>query len=321
MRVLWILVAVVLPGLAQADGELFAVRDQNPLIRGAYLPLPGTNARGGSDWSLAAGIQWTNTVNIEQTPREQLLVDEESLELDLTLEHSRGPWQFRATLPVINRGPGILDRPIENWHRFFGLPNGDRPYRWRNAYAIDYARAGSSGVDAPRGTALGDLALEGGRVLLEGDDRRVGLWGGLEAPTGNRARLDGNGALDAALWLEAGTALGTAFSLEGRAGVSHPGGGTPLPVARGVGFGTLALSWHATPRLDASLQFDAHGAVARGSELKFLDRAVFVTFGGRYRLASGSVVEVGVAEDIEVDHSPDVTFHVGMRWPVGVARH
>jgi Protein of unknown function (DUF3187) len=38
--------------------------------------------------------------------------------------------------------------------------------------------------------------------------------------------------------------------------------------------------------------------------------------GGRWQLASGSRLEFGFSEDIEVDHSPDVSFHLGWRWPL-----
>jgi hypothetical protein len=317
-RGLLLLFSLALPAAAGAEDGLLAVRDQNPLIRGVYLPLPVGDAAPGA-FAFTAGIEWANTVNIESTPRESLLVDEESIELDLSLAHAEGPWRFRATLPVINRGPGILDSAIADWHRFFGLPQGDRPSRPRNAYAIEYATAAGVAIDVPRGTALGDLALEGGRVLFEDGDRHVTLWAGLEAPTGDRARNTGNGSLDAALWLEAGSPLGTRFALDGRAGVSRPGNDAHLPLAHGVAFGTLALTWHALSSLDAIVQFDAHGSAVRDSTLEFLGRAVAMTVGARYRLASGSTLEAGVVEDIEVDHSPDVTFHVGWHWPIGAA--
>jgi hypothetical protein len=99
--------------------------------------------------------------------------------------------------------------------------------------------------------------------------------------------------------------------------VSRIGGDMPLPARRSVGFGTLALSWHATQRLDGILQFDAHSGVVRDTDLKFLSHAVSMTIGGRYRLQSGSMFEAGAVEDIEVDHSPDVVFYFGWRWPTG----
>ena len=311
--------ALLAPQPTLADADFFSVRDQNPLIRSAYLPLPATAAPAGEGFSLTAGIEWSNTVNIEATAREALSVDEETLELDLTLARSLGPWRFRATLPVMNRSAGVLDGAIDDWHRFFGLPQGTRPDRARYRYLVSYTNSAGVAVAAPAGTALGDLALEVGRVLLEHDGASIALFAGLEAPTGDRGRLGGNGALDAALWLEAGTDGAGRVALAGRAGISRPGGDALLPFRSSVGFGTLALKLRVTRRLEAALQLDGHSAVAAGSSLKFLDRAVLLTFGGRYRLDSGLLLEAGVIEDIDVDHSPDVTFHVGWRVPLGRA--
>jgi len=297
------------------SAEPLPVRDQNPLIRGLYLPLPAPRLPAVDRWSVAAALEWSNTVNIERTVREQLLVDEETAELDLTVARAMGPWRLRATLPVITRGGGILDGFINGWHRFFHLPQGERPSRPRNAYAIDYARSGGPSVDAPGGTALGDLALEGGRVLTATPRGELVAWFGAKAPTGSRTHLTGDGALDVGAWLTGEVDLSNGFVLAAQAGASHAGGDTPLPVAGLLRFGTVSLGWRVTPRLEAIAQFDGHSAPVRDSDLRFLGRAVLLTLGGRYRLASGSIFEAGVVEDIEVDHSPDVTFHFGWRWP------
>jgi hypothetical protein len=311
-----LLVTLMLPGAALADGGLMAVGDQNPLIRGAYLPLPPVAGEPATGWGLAAGLQWSNTVNIESTASEQLIVDEETAELDLELSRALDAWRFRARLPVLHRDGGLLDAPIEEWHSLWGLPRGDRVLRPRNAYLISYANAAGTAFAAKRGTALGDLALEAGRALIDAPGARLALMAGVELPSGDRARLSGDGAVDAALWLEGGVALGSRFTLDARAGLSHTAGTLSLPAERRVTFGTLALGWHATSRLDATVQLDGHTRVLAGSELPFLSHAVVGTFGGRYRLASGSTLEFGVSEDVEVDHSPDVSFHLGWRWPV-----
>ncbi|MBS0393381.1 MAG: DUF3187 family protein [Proteobacteria bacterium] len=315
-----LLTAALVATAAPAAAQLLPVRDQNPLVRGAYVPLPAALAPApDGGLGFAANVQWSNTVNLADTATERMTVDEETVETDLTLSAAAAGWQLRATLPVIHRGAGVLDAFIDDWHRFFGLPRGDRPSRPRNIYAIDYQRAGLPTLEAPAGTALGDLALEGGRVLADSATGRLEGWVGLEAPTGSRSRLTGDGALDAAAWLAGETRLSAVWTLAGRAGASYVGGdaGAGLPFRRVLGFASLALQWDATPRLGAVLQFDAHSAIARGSSVNFLGRAIELTIGGRYRLASGAVFEAGVVEDVEVDHSPDVTFQLGLRWPVG----
>ena len=139
---------LLLPTAALADPDFLSVRDQNPLIRFAYLPLPMTAGTAGEELSLSAGIEWSNTVNVQANAREALTVDEETLELDLTLARALGPWRFRATLPVMNRSGGVLDAAIDGWHRFFGLPQGARPDRPRYSYVVSYTN--SAGVSVAR---------------------------------------------------------------------------------------------------------------------------------------------------------------------------
>lgn len=300
-----------------AIADSLAIRDQNPLARAAYLPLAAAAPGRGEGWQVDAGLLWSNTVNLGATPREQLLVDEETAELDLAIARDIGGWRLRATLPLMHRGPGVLDGFIDGWHRFFGLPQGDRPNRPRKAYAIDYRRAGLAPVTVPSGTALGDLSLEAGRVLVSSPRAELTGWIGLEAPTGDRAQLAGNGALDAAAWLALEAPVAERWTVSARAGYSHSGGDGAVPLARGIAFGTATLGWRATDHLEALLQLDGHSAIVRDSELPFLREAVALTIGGRYRLRSGAVFEAGVVEDIEVNHSPDVTFHLAWRQPVG----
>ncbi len=310
---------VALLGGVAAFADSLPIRDQNPLLRGAYLPVPAPARLSDDGWSLASSLQWSNTVNLGSTRRKFLRVDEETAELDLTVARDAGPWRMRATLPVIRRSSGVLDGFIDSWHRFFGLPQGDRPVRPRNAYALDYGFAGGATTHAPAGSDFGDLALEVGRELVATAGGTLTLWAGVEAPTGGQQHLTGNGALDEGLWVAGEWPLSSRWALSGRAGATYLGGDGPMPFARSVRFGTVTATWRATGHLDGVVQFDAHSAIASGSGLAFLGHVVELTIGGRYRVSGGPVLEFGVVEDIEVDHSPDVTFQLGMRWPVGVS--
>jgi putative addiction module antidote len=163
--------------------------------------------------------------------------------------------------------------------------------------------------------ALGDAQLEAGRVLLAGQDRELSAWLGVELPTGSEAKLTGNGATDVAAWLAGRVALGGRFELSGQAGAAAPGGDAPLPWEDVVGFGTLALGWHATTGFTGLAPTGPRGGIARDSGLRFLDSAVLLTLGGRLRFIEGYELEAGVTEDIAVDRSPDVSFYIGLRWP------
>jgi hypothetical protein len=314
--------ALALAGPAAAAGDAdreatapLAVRDQNPLLRGVYLPMPGRLPAAGEGWRLETGLQWSNTVNVDAGPGERLVVDAEAAELDLALTRSAGPWRLRAQLPVTYRGAGVLDGFIDGWHRFFGLPKGDRPLFPRNSYTLEYARTGGPAFAVERGTSLGDLALEGARVLVDTPERSLAAWLGVELPTGSRAHSTGNGTVDVAGWLSGDVALGERVRLSGQVGVVVPGRGDPLPAPRAAGFGTLAVGWRLGRSFTALAQLDGHSRLARDSNARFLQAPTILTLGGRIGLRSGATFEAGVSEDVAVDRSPDVSFHVGFHWP------
>lgn len=309
-----LLLAAVTAPAAAADDPL-RVRDQNPLLRGIYLPLPAPTMAEGDGWQVTTGVHWSNTANIDVAPNEQLVVDAEAVELEFGVARAAGAWRFRAGVPVIWRGAGTLDSFIDSWHDFFGLPEGNRPNLPKDAYDVRYARAGRPTVVVEDGTAIGDLHLEAGRVLVTSERGELVGWAGAELPTGSESKSTGNGGVDFAGWLSGRVALGERVDLSGQAGVVAPGGDGPVPSADVAGFGTLALGWRIVDSFTAIAQLDVHSSLADDTSLEFLEEAVVLTLGGRIRLDSGAAFEAGVSEDVLADNSPDVVFHVGWRWP------
>jgi hypothetical protein len=64
--------------------------------------------------------------------------------------------------------------------------------------------------------------------------------------------------------------------------------------------------------LSLKAQIDAHTA-AFDSDLDFLGDAIVLTVGGDYRFTSGWLMDIGVSEDIAVEHSPDVVFVLSVK--------
>ena len=106
--------------------DFFATRNQNPLLRGFYLPLPSDARQDpGAAWS--ATLLVSNTLNVERNSHESLLVDGESTALDLTYENAISPrWRYRFTVPIIHDSGGVLDSVIDAWHELFGFSRGAR---------------------------------------------------------------------------------------------------------------------------------------------------------------------------------------------------
>ena len=182
--------------------EFFPTRDENPLLRGFYRPL-ASDTRADAGAVLAATFSIMNTLEAEKRSTQQLLVDGESDTLRLSYEDSiTHDWRYRVTVPVIRDSGGFLDSSIESWHRFFGFNPGSRPYYPKNQLVYFYS--GKTRVDMQESrTSIGDVSAETGWYAVDSPERTISLWGGLEAPTGSKFRLTGDGAWDAALWAHA----------------------------------------------------------------------------------------------------------------------
>jgi hypothetical protein len=299
---------------AQADP--FAVRDQNPLIRGVYLPLsrPAVPAERSSRQDLT--LTFSNTTNVDRDRHEDLLVDGETTELRWSVNWSLAPrWQLQASMPLVHYEGGHLDSMIDEWHRFLGLPRGDRPARPKDRLDFYYGQAGSSVDVTSAYTGLGDAAIELGYTMLASDQSTLNLWMGAELPIGERSALTGNGSLDAAIWVSGARQLAERWQLDATLGITRPGSVEPLPLAARdvVPFATLALSWQARPAYGFTLQIDAHGSCVEDSDMEFLGTAALLTLGGHMFFGSGWRFELAMTEDLRPGASPDIAFYLGLR--------
>lgn len=299
-------------GAAQAD-EFFQVRDENPLIRGFYLPLP-SDGRLTDGADLSATLSISNTLNVENRPQESLLVDGESHTLRLSYEDSLyQSWRFRFTVPIINDSGGFLDSTIDHWHHWFGFNPGNRPFYPQNQQVYSYSGRSSVDLTQPQ-TSFGDISGELGWYPLDDAHRTISVWGGLEAPTGSAAKLSGDGAWDGAVWahgawrwpqwqLAAELGLAQPFGDEIFAGAAHR---TSL-FARFAATRALSSAWSLRAQLDGQT-----GRV-EDSDIRFLGPSLQLTVGAIRRLGEAWRIEFGFAEDAAVNTAPDITFFLGIR--------
>lgn len=298
----------------------FPVADQNPLTRGFYHPLP-TSARpdsrdGGSQFLLTVA----NTNNMNRGNGERLLVDAESTEFRwLWRTDFDSDWSVRISLPLVHYGAGFLDPAIDGFHKVFGLPQGSRPNRPDDAFAIEYSAGGRSIALDSSFTGIGDLSVELGRNLIQQRTFAVSAWSGIELPTGDADHLTGDGAVDAAAWLSGDWRPGANWSVSGSAGMTWQGAGYLLPddSARWVGFQNLTARWEASGQLYLQAQLDLHDSYVRSTHVPLLSSAAVLTCGGGYRTRSGWRFGFAVSEDIVVNTSPDVVFQFTIHPPFG----
>jgi Protein of unknown function (DUF3187) len=305
--------AFIACNLARAD-EFFQVRDENPLIRGFYLPLP-SDGRLTDGADLSATLSITNTLNVENRGQESLLVDGESHTLRLSYEDALyQSWRFRFTVPIINDSGGFLDSTIDHWHHWFGFNPGNRPFYPQNQLVYSYSGKGSSVDLTQPHTSIGDISGELGFYPIDDAHRTISLWGGLEAPTGSVADLTGDGAWDGAFWahgawrwpkwqLAAELGLAQPFGDEIFAGAAHR---TSL-FARFAATRALGSEWSLRAQLDGQT-----GRV-EDSNLRFLGPSLQLTVGAIRRFGRSWRIEFGFAEDAAVNTAPDITFFLGIR--------
>jgi Protein of unknown function (DUF3187) len=293
--------------------EFFPVRDQNPLLRGFYLPLP-SDSRANAAMTLSATLLVSNTLNVDHDPHENLLVDGESDVLNLTYENALAPnWRYRITLPLIHDSGGIFDSVIDSWHRLFGLPRGNRPYYPKNEITYSYSGQGSIDIRHAQ-TGIGDIDGELGWFALDDAHRTLSVWGGLEAPTGSASKLTGDGAWDGAVWAH-GALRFTHWQLAAEAGVSQPFGDEIFAgnAHRTSAFGRLAATRSLGSVWSVRAQLEAQTAHLAGSDDRFLGPSLEFGLGMVRRLRGHWHVEMGFVEDAAVNTAPDITFFVGVR--------
>jgi hypothetical protein len=306
--------AVAFMGLREARAdEFFQVRDENPLIRGFYLPLP-SDARLNDGADLSATLSISNTLNVENRSQESLLADGESHTLRLSYEDALyQSWRFRFTVPIINDSGGFLDSTIDHWHRWFGFNPGNRPFYPQNELVYSYSGKGSIDLTQPH-TSLGDISGELGWYPIDDAHRTVSLWGGLEAPTGSVAKLTGDGAWDGALWAH-GALRWPRWQLAAELGLAQPFGDeifggaahrTSL-FARFAATRTLGSAW------SLRAQLDGQTSRVEDSDLRFLGPSLQLSVGAIRRLGRSWRIEFGFAEDAAVNTAPDITFFLGIR--------
>jgi Protein of unknown function (DUF3187) len=305
----WLLIA---PGMACAD-EFFPVRDENPLIRGFYLPLP-SDSRLTDGQSLSATLSLTNTLNVENRPQESVLVDGESDVLRLSYENSLWQsWRYRFTAPIIHDSGGFLDSAIDRWHRWFGFNPGNRPFYPKDE--IVYAYSGRVNVDITQSeTGIGDVSGELGWYPIDDAHRTVSFWAGLEAPTGSVSKLTGDGAWDGAVWAH-GALRWPKWQLAAELGLAQPFGDE---IFAGNAHKTSVFARLAATRALGSLwslraQLDGQSGRVEDSDIRLLGPSLELTLGAVRRLGERWRLEFGFAEDAAVNTAPDISFFLGIR--------
>jgi hypothetical protein len=275
--------------------------------------MPSHVAEG---WAVGMDIFWGSTALLQDRAGEVLLVDAETREARVTLQRpisDRFAWQVQ--LPYRYTGGGNLDSFIDSWHDFFGLAEGVRPLLPDDQLNIIYVRDGARRLDIrSSANGLADIQAALGYRMHASAESALMAWLSVKLPTGDADKLTGSGATDVSLLLSGLHRLNERWSVFGQAAATWLGDGDLLADQQRsvVWSGMAGVSVQTWRGLSLKAQIDAHTA-AYDSDLDFLNEAVVLTVGGDYRFASGWRLDLGVSEDLAVEHSPDVVFLLSLK--------
>ncbi len=311
-----------------ADPSSFYTQNQSPLVAIYGLPRDTeARLRSKGEGALRMTLDLANNFIHEKTPTEEVILDGESLCLTLSGRYGLGHGlEVGLDAPVWMIGGGFLDGFIDSYHAAFGFPDGGRGTTGRNGLRYRYLKNGVPLLNMEQSSqGIGDVRLRGGWQLYggPGHDDHLALGVSLKMPTGKAELLQGSGSTDLALWLSA--RAGRAFST-GRWGASGALGGMvmtqgkvlPDQQRRAAGFGVAGLDYQPADWIAFKIQANAHTSLYQDSELSPINAASLqTTLGGSLFLTPRASLDLGVTEDLAVGRSPDVVFHLSLRYAIG----
>lgn len=319
MRV-WLWIALLLSSLPGIAGQAvpFQTRDQNPLNLIYGLPTPtAANVTASGAFTLTWSVNISNTLVVDRAGDESLTIDGESHETELTAAYGIGDrWALQVKLPLIAYTPGMLDRPIEKYHDWLGLNQGDRLQTPRDRLLFVYERNGIERLRLDRReNGLGDIQLIAGRQMHSSAHSACSLWAGVKLPTGDSDSLTGSGAVDVSLWGAGSRMLNENWQLYGTAGLLLLGNGDVLPEQQedSVFFGSLGVQWARWKTVTIKTQLEWHTDFYKDTGARFLGDVLQLTFGPSWEISPDLFLDFAVSEDIKVEASPDVNFNFTLR--------
>lgn len=287
-------------------------RDQNPMFQAYFLPSIDLNSHQG--WQVSHSVYLTNAFQSNQQGQETLILDVENYRYDFSIAYQQKKWRLSATLPLIFNEDGIFDGAIEDWHDLLGLTQGGRTSRPHNQLGITYTRNGETFFSQTNTTNdIGDLAVSLSYALADTNKNSSTFSLAIDLPTGSEKNISGNGAVDTALWLSQAYRASKQTGLHGLLGISLPGKGGQLTRLQEstVWVGQIGLEQQLFPDWSAILQFDAHTAFIKGSQLRALGHSLQVQIGLRLKnIIENHDVDLFFSEDILVGSAPDITIGV-----------
>ena len=318
------LLATAIPAQATSSSPA-CLGGASPLLRLMGVPAHGSMPllQYGA-LSARVSLELANHANRSESrdSLEAIELDGETYYLDFNLRYGLNDrLTIGIDVPVIRHSTGVLDNAIEQWHRFIGLPAGDRtgpPNQLDMRYSNNSQQLFE--LQDPT-TGIGDIRINSFWLLKPGtndQDVSVALAASIELPTGDVDRLQGNGAVDVSIGFDVSGIR--PFGLEDlrlstSAGITWPGHGELLERQRKsrIAFAGADLVWHWRPRLGIAAVIQGQSA-AFDSELDELGKgAIQIALAALYENPGRNLnIEIAVVEDLVTDGAPELALYFGV---------
>lgn len=302
----------------------FASRNQSPVVKVFGLPPaePAALLEAGQI-SATLSLDIANNYTTSATADEFIILDGESYSSNLGLRYGvSDKFEIGIDLPFLGHAGGFLDSFIEGWHDTFGLPDGGRKQTERDQLRYSYIRNGRREFKLDKSVnGIGDIRLTTAWQLVHETGRRPGrgaLRIGLKLPTGDSDKLLGSGSTDLSVSLagqrEYPLQSGRVATYASLGALLMTDGEILAEQRNLAGFGSFGVYWAPLNWMALKIQADGHTALYKDSDLTELESSsVQLLLGGSLQVGAQTTIDIAVSEDVVVDTSPDVNFHLALR--------
>jgi len=297
-----------------AFAEPLHIRNGFPPFQGVAAP-PLMSAVCEDHISLNAA--WSSTYMTRESREWDVKIDLETVTTEVLIEKKlAGGLGISLDIPLIGNNSGILDNPVNAYHRAFGFPDYGRSSRPDNEFLYSMRRNGKSVIEGRAGgTGLGDIRMGIRKTILSGDSS-VAVFGFAEAPTGDSDGGFGNGSWDFGASALVNAQLPGNIAFTANIGYAFPG---PLRAHETVGlksfvYGGADLEWKCSARTGLNAQVLAQQSPLRNTGIREIDGvSVLLGFGASYAASGRTTLEASFTEDPGTAGAPDFMLSLGLK--------
>ncbi len=319
-----IIFLVMLALNASADSEPFYTSNQSPLIMSYGIPAPeSANILQQGEHKSGIWLAITNNADEGRAATETMTLDGETYNLTFRFRYG---WSDRLQVGVdmsaIRHDGGQLDSFVENYHDWFGLPNGSRTKQPKDRLLYTYKQDGQTLLEVhDQESGFGDMRLSAIYQLKASADHQLAVRGGIKLPTGDADKLTGSNSTD--VYLELISSLVPHFknqslALHSGLGLLHTGSGDVLEDIKEdyIPYGFATLAWAVSENTSLKMQLNGHGPVFDSDVPELNDTAIELVLGATARLSPNWMLDISLSEDVHGSSPPDFTVLLGIRYRV-----